>query len=102
MATRTSSNSEKVVGADGFEPPTSCSQSIDEGAELPYFWDASTGETVGDRERWLPRWLPQATQPVKQLIRNQQVSGSIPLVGSMFSASYTQAIRTVACRVSRV
>ena len=58
VATRTHSNSEKVVGADGFEPPTSCSQSIDEGAELPSFWDALTGETVGDRERWLPRWLP--------------------------------------------
>ena len=55
---------EKVVGAEGFEPPTSCSQSIDEGAELPSFWDALTGETARDEERWLPRWLPQATQPV--------------------------------------
>ena len=78
VATAAPSNCEKVVGADGFEPPTSCSQSIDEGAELPSFWDALTGETVGDRERWLPRWLPPETQPVKRLIRNQQVSGSSP------------------------
>ena len=91
-----------MVGADGFEPPTSCSQSIDEGAELPSFWDALTGETVGDRERWLPRWLPPETQPVERLIRNQQVSGSIPLVGSMLSVSCTNATRVDGFRVRQV
>ena len=84
VATAASSNSEKVVGAAGFEPPTSCSQSIDEGAELPSFWDALTGETARDEERWLPWWPPQATQPVERLIRNQHVSGSIPLRSKSF------------------
>ena len=41
-------------------------------------------------------------QMVERLIRNQQVRGSIPRVGSIFSVSYTKAIRTVACRVSRM
>ncbi len=45
VATRTPSNSEKVVGAEGFKPPTSCSQSIYDGAELSSFWDPLTGET---------------------------------------------------------
>ena len=36
------------------------------------------------------------------LIRNQQVGGSIPRVGSIFSVSYTKGIRTVACCVSWV
>ena len=64
-------------------PPTPCAQGIDEGAEIPSLWDALTGEAVGDREKWLPQWLPQATQPVNRLIRSQQVSGSTPLVGSI-------------------
>ena len=33
VATRTHSKSEKLVGVDGFEPPTSCSQSSGGGAE---------------------------------------------------------------------
>ena len=102
VATAASSNSERVVGADGFEPPTSCSQSIDEGAELPSFWDALTGETVRDRERWLPRWLPQTTQLVKRLIPNQQVRGSIPLVGSMSSVKSSSFALNFSVQASRM
>ena len=41
-------------------------------------------------------------QMVERLIRNQQVRGSIPRVGSMFSAGYTNATLADGSRVSQV